>query len=54
MAYGLPYNLSNFVSFHIPHVFLGLHYIKLITKGKIHIGEWIYETKLLIGQDGFK
>lgn len=39
-----------YMTLYIPHVSLGLHYIKIITKDNIHIRQWLYETKQLIGQ----
>lgn len=42
------------VSLHILHVSLGLHYIKIITKEKIHKERWKYKTKILIGQNSFE
>ena len=45
MTYYIPY-----VDLHIPCVSLGLHYIQIITKDKLHMRQWLYETKPIIGQ----
>ena len=49
MTYYVPY-----VAIHIPHVSLGLYFISFITKDKLHMRQWLYNTKLIMGQSLIK